>query len=159
MTALLRPGTTADAPTVAEIWHSGWLDGHKRFVPEELVALRTATSFLERSIRHVPLTTVAEVDGSIAGFTMIVADEVEQMYVSRGHRGGGIAQQLMDHAETTISAADHSHAWLAVVGGNERARAFYAKQGWHDEGPISYPAEGPEGPISVSAHRYVKDLG
>ena len=158
MSVVLRPAIAADAVAVAEIWHSGWLDGHQGFVPDELVALRTASSFLERSIRHVPLTTVAQVDGAIAGFTMIVVDELEQMYVSSDHRGAGIAQQLIAHAEMSISAAGHPRAWLAVVGGNERARAFYAKQGWLDAGPIEYSAEGPDGPIAVSAHRYEKAL-
>jgi hypothetical protein len=30
-------------------------------------------------------------------------------------------------------------AWLVVVRGNERAQAFYRRQGWADEGDLDYP--------------------
>ena len=45
-----------------------------------------------------------------------------------------------------------------VAAGNARARAFYERQGWVDEGPFTHDAPGPEGPIPVTAHRYVKTL-
>jgi hypothetical protein len=45
-----------------------------------------------------------------------------------------------------------------VVGGNIRARRFYERNEWVDEGPFDHRAEGPAGPIHVPAHRYVKRL-
>ena len=65
----------------------------------------------------------------------------------------------IDPGETRrIRDAGHASAWLAVVGGNARARAFYERQGWVDEGQFTHDAPGPEGPIPVTAHRYVKTL-
>jgi hypothetical protein len=46
-----------------------------------------------------------------------------------------------------------------VVGGNLRARRFYERCGWVDEGPFEHLAPGPGGPIRVPAHRYVKRVG
>lgn len=154
----IRTATHADAPAIADIWHAGWPDGHLGHVPEELVAVRTEESFRQRAAERVAVTVVAEVGGTVAGFTMVVDDEVEQVYVDASHRGSGVADALLADAEARIRAAGHSRAWLAVVAGNARARRFYERRGWVDEGPLVYPAEGPDGPIDVPAHRYVKDL-
>jgi putative acetyltransferase len=84
-------------------------------------------------------TTVAEVDGTVAGFIMVSGDEAEQVYVDRAFRGSGVAALLLTEAERQIAAGGYDVAWLGVVRGNERAQAFYAKQGWIDEGDFDYP--------------------
>jgi len=44
------------------------------------------------------------------------------------------------------------------VTGNARARRFYEREGWRDEGDVDNPVDGPEGPIAVPCRLYVKDL-
>ncbi len=151
----LRPATDADAPAVATIWHLGWRDGHLGHVPDELLAARTPESFFERAAQRTGDTTVADVDGAVAGFVMVVDDEVEQVYVSADHRGSGIAGALLAEAERQVQAGGHRQAWLAVVAGNARARRFYERSGWTDAGPFDYVATGG---ITVPSHRYVKAL-
>jgi putative acetyltransferase len=70
---------------------------------------------------------------------MVHEDEAEQVYVDRAFRGSGVASLLLTEAERQIAAGGHDVAWLVVVRGNERAQAFYAKQGWLDEGDYDYP--------------------
>lgn len=154
----LRRATPEDAPRIAEIWRVGWRDGHLGFVPEELVAARTDESFDTRAAARVGDTTVAVVDGAVAGFVMVVDDEVEQVYVSRDHRGQGVADALIAEAEAQVRANGHALAWLAVVAGNARARAFYERAGWRDEGPFDYAAAGDDGPIAVPCHRYTRSV-
>jgi len=154
----LRPATPEDAAEVAEVWWLGWRDGHLGFVPDELVSDRTEGSFLARATERVGDTTVAEVGGRVVGFVMVVEDEVEQVYVSREHRGTGVAGVLLGEAERRVRDGGHARAWLAVVAGNERARRFYERGGWSDGGEFVYAASGKDGPISVPAHRYEKDV-
>ena len=152
----VRRAIAADASSVAEIWRSGWHDGHTGNVPDELVAVRTDESFDVRAAERVGDTSVAVVGGDVVGFVMVVGDEVEQVYVSRDHRGSGIADVLLDSAERQVAANSHTVAWLAVATGNARARRFYERHGWVDEGEFPYPAQGPDGPIDVPCHRYTK---
>jgi GNAT superfamily N-acetyltransferase len=155
----LRPARPEDAPAIAAIWHLGWRDGHLGNVPAELTAARREDSFRTRAVRRIGDTTVAVVGGEVAGFTMVVGDEVEQVYVAAGHRGTGVADLLIEDAERQIRVAGHPTAWLAVVPGNARARRFYERRGWADAGPFDYAAEGERGSIPVPSHRYVKQLG
>jgi GNAT superfamily N-acetyltransferase len=127
-------------------------------VPDELVQARTEESFRDRATARVSETTVAVVDGEIAGFVIVVEDEVEQVYVSAAHRGTGVADVLMSEAERQVRANGHSKGWLAVVAGNARARAFYERAGWSDEGPVEYAAAAEGGPIAVPCHRYTKQV-
>jgi len=149
-------GVKPDA--IAEIWYRGWRDGHLGHVPDALVAVRTRESFAERAAVRVGDAVVAVVGDTVAGFTMVVEDEVEQVYVSADHRGAGVAGVLIEDAERRVEAAGYRRAWLAVVAGNARARAFYTRAGWRDDGPFEYLAHGPESPVSVPAHRFVKPL-
>lgn len=158
MTATLRPARAEDSGAVAEIWHQGWGDGHLGHVSDDLVALRTAESFRIRAAQRIPDTTVAVLDGAVAGFVMVVDDEVEQVYVARSHRGTPVSEVLLGEAERLVGSAGHPTAWLAVAAGNARARRFYERHGWTDEGLFDYVATSAEGPVVVPAHRYVKPL-
>jgi GNAT superfamily N-acetyltransferase len=150
---MLRPARPEDAPAVAEIWHHGWRDGHLGNVPDALTAVRTPGSFRVRAGERVADTVVAEVDGEVAGFIMVDGDEVEQVYVSAEHRGRGVAGVLLAEAERLVAAAGHERAWLAVVPGNARARRFYERSGWADDGLFDRYVGGT---IPVPCHRYVK---
>ena len=154
--AVVRPALGADAERVAAIWEEGWREVHPGEVPDALLAVRTSASFRERTTERLADTLVAEADGEVVGFTMTDRDEVDQVYVAPAGRGTGAATALLVAAEQGIRDAGHETAWLAVVGGNARARAFYERQGWVDEGEFTHDAPGPDGPISVTAHRYVK---
>lgn len=156
MTVRLRSATPADIDAIADIWHAGWRDGHLGFVPDALLEHRTLATFVGRVRERIGEFVAADIDGQIGGFVVLVDDEVEQIYVSGRHRGAGVAAMLMDHAMQTITDRGYGSAWLAVVGGNARARAFYAKQGWDDEGPFTYQAASASGPVDVIAHRYTR---
>jgi ribosomal protein S18 acetylase RimI-like enzyme len=154
----LRPARPEHAPAVAAIWRLGWRDGHLGHVPDELVAARTPESFATRAAEHLGVTVVALVGDAVAGFVMVVGDEVEQVYVAAAHRGSGVARGLLTAAEERVRANGHERAWLAVVAGNTRARRFYERSGWTDEGRFDHHAPGPSGPITVPAHRYTKTV-
>lgn len=153
---LLRPARPDDAATVAEIWRRGWHDGHDGLVPQALVDVRTAESFSTRAAERVADTVVAERGGKVVGFVMVVGDEVEQVYVDSRHRGSGLANGLIAEAERVVKANGHDVAWLAVVAGNGRARRFYERSGWVDQGPFAYAARVDDRTIDVACHRYTK---
>jgi ribosomal protein S18 acetylase RimI-like enzyme len=155
----VRPAAAADLAAIARIWREGWADGHEGHVPEALVAGRTPASFDERARERVDQTWVAERDGEVAGFVVVVEDEVEQVYLDRRWRGRGVAERLLRHAEAVIGQGGHRTAWLAVVAGNTRARRFYARLGWRDRGPFTYQAQTATGTFPVPAHRYEREGG
>lgn len=154
----MRPATDADVPVVAIIWYRGWRDGHEGHVADELVHARTEESFRERASVRVADTTVATVGEAVAGFVMVVDDEVEQVYVAHPHRGTGVAAALLVRAEELVAGNGHDAAWLAVVDGNARARRFYERNGWTDQGVIDYAAATEGGTVVVPAHRYAKHV-
>lgn len=141
---------------MADIWQHGWRDGHLGHVPAELVTARTPETFRTRAADRIHDAEVAVVAGTVAGFVMVVGDEVEQVYVASTHRGTGVAARLLARAEQLVAAGGHPEAWLAVAAGNARARRFYERNGWRDAGPFEYAAATTDGPISVPCHRYVK---
>jgi putative acetyltransferase len=155
---ILRPAREADVDDVARLWHTGWGDGHIGHVPDALVAHRTLPQFVARTRTRIDSMWVAEAGGRVVGFVVVKGDEVEQLYVDRPARGTGVAAELLRKGAAEIRHAGHPRAWLAVVAGNQRARAFYARLGWRDAGPMTYLAETEAGPFEVPTHRYEIDL-
>jgi len=155
-TPILRPGTAEDAAQVADIWHESWHLAHAGHVPDGLTAARTHAAFRERTPGRVDVTTVAEVDGRVVGFTILDGAELEQLFVTPEQRGSGVAALLLAHAEARIAETGHEVAWLAVVAGNDRARAFYAKHGWADEGDLPYPVTAGGQDFISPCRRYTK---
>jgi predicted cupin superfamily sugar epimerase/GNAT superfamily N-acetyltransferase len=152
----LRPARPDEAESIARIWDSGWHDGHDGHVPDELTAVRTPESFRTRAVARIPQTTVALVGGELAGFVVVHDDELEQVYVDSAHRGSGVAPALLAAGLRQVAVAGHDQAWLAVATGNSRARRFYEREGWSDDGLFDYAAEGPDGPIVVPNQRMVR---
>jgi GNAT superfamily N-acetyltransferase len=155
----IRPAVEADMAAVADLWHEGWHDGHAGHVPEGLTAARTLAAFHERTPSRVADTTVAVDDsGRLLGFVMVADDEVEQVFVGRAARGTGLALLLLSEAERQVAAAGHDAAWLAVVAGNARARAFYEKHGWSDSGDLPYEVTAGGERYVSPCRKYVKDV-
>ncbi len=61
-------------------------------------------------------------------------------------------------AERHVAAAGHEEAWLAVVAGNARARRFYEKHGWRDEGDLPYEVTAGGETFVSPCRRYVKKV-
>lgn len=99
----LRPARQEDVPDAARIWSEGWREAHLGNVPERLVAARTSGSIRDRSFDLLPVTTVADVTGEVAGFVVVEQDEVEQLYVGPRYRGAATASALLAEGERQIA--------------------------------------------------------
>ena len=152
---VVRAATPTDVEEIAAIWRLGWRDAHLGHVPDELVVARTPESFLSRAAQNLTQTAVADAGAIVIGFVTTAGDELEQLYLAKEQRGRGVARALLREGEHRIAALGHHRAWLAVVAGNTRARSFYARCGWNDDGLFLHDAPGG---ITVSAHRYTRTL-
>ena len=153
----MRAATPDDVDAIAAVWHEAWRDGHVGHVPDGLLPERTLDEFRRRVPQRIVTSTVAEDAGGVVGFVTVERDELEQLMVAGRARGTHIAARLLRAGEQQI-AEHHPTAWLSVVAGNARARRFYAREGWHDAGPIDYYAETSQGKMLVPSHRYEKTV-
>ena len=154
---MIRAAGAADMAAVADLWHEGWHDAHTGHVPAGLTTARTLEAFHARTPPRVADTSVAVSEsGDLLGFVMVVGDEVEQVFVGRSARGTDLAGLLLMEAERLVAAAGHEEAWLAVVDGNARARRFYEKHGWRDEGDLPYEVTAGGQTFVSPCRRYVK---
>lgn len=152
----VRPGAPCEAPAIARIWSVGWSEVHTGHVPEELARQRTRADLERLTDLRLERVTVAAIDEAVAGFVMVHDDEIEHLYVARGHRRLGVANALLGHAESVV-ARRFGLAWLAVVPSNRAARTFYERHDWTDAGPIEHRAALADGEVVlVRARRYEK---
>lgn len=94
---------------------------------------------------------VAEADGVLVGYTMLVhaepydpdvravvtarpATELSKVYVHPDHHGAGLAAQLVERSVAAARERGAVVVWLGVNQQNDRANRFYAKQGFERVG-------------------------
>jgi ribosomal protein S18 acetylase RimI-like enzyme len=153
----IRRAELADLDAISMIWAGGWKEVHEGRVPEALLAHRQVGELRRAAAARLDQTCVAARGRDVAGFVIVHRDEIEHLYVSKEARGAGAADMLLARAESLIAACS-SRAWLAVVGGNERARRFYERHGWRPDGGFVHQAKVANGTVPVPTERYEKQL-
>ncbi|WGI23001.1 GNAT family N-acetyltransferase [Amylibacter sp. IMCC11727] len=154
----IRAAQPEDHDALTEIWFNGWVESHAAHVPKELVEMRTRDSFHIRLVDMLETTLVSGPIGAPIGFCAIKNNEIYQMYVSPDGRGTGTASALISAGCDAIKAAGHDQARLDVIAQNPRARAFYEKMGWQNEGLQTVNVDTLDGPFPLDCIVMTKEL-
>ena len=92
------------------------------------------------------ITLLLEADGQLAGYAQlrfgaapacvvgVAPIELWRCYLAQQWHGMGLAQRLMAHVDEAAAARGALTLWLGVWERNERAKAFYRKEGFSDVG-------------------------
>jgi len=150
----VRDATPGDLDALATLWCEGWRDAHADLLPEALIRIRTLERFRARLDFHVRDLRVAVRRGAVAGFSLILGEELNQFYVARDARGSDVAAVLMADALTRFARAGVRRAWLACAIGNGRAARFYEKQSWRSAGVRTVDIVADEGVMPLDVWRY-----
>lgn len=107
-------------------------DALARVTPEQQVTVWRAR-FAGLPERHAGL--VVECDGVVVGFALAQLDlrsgaELNAIHVLPEQRGTGAGQALMNGVIDAFCQWGVAEAHLYVIAGNERAQAFYRRNGW-----------------------------
>lgn len=146
-----RGATAADLPAIDALFRKSFVAtfGHlyaaedlavflAKFTPEAWAADLADCSF-----------RVAEDDQGIAGYvkagaltlpaeTAAPSRELRQLYLAERAKGSGAAQALLDWAVDEARAEGADELWLSVYIDNHRAKRFYERNGFADQGPYFF---------------------
>ncbi len=146
----LRPATPADAEALAELGRDSFTAafGHL-YQPEDLVAFlaeyRTPEKFRAHLADPPTLVHVAEVDGRLAAYCLIVRGQhfaeqpeprperpvfISQLYCAAEMTGRGLGAALMDWAVAESRACGADALQLSVFSENFGAQRFYQRYGF-----------------------------
>jgi len=156
MTAIPRPSvraaTVLDAPELAAIHARSWQAAYLDLLPQDVFAqldLSNTPERWERALRAAEWpkagVMVAVPGPEMVGFarfaptrdegedTALVA-EIRQIYIAPEVWGKGLGKRLMSTALARLAASGYSQATLWVLDTNSRARRFYERCGWTQDG-------------------------
>jgi GNAT superfamily N-acetyltransferase len=168
---MIRPATAADALAIARVQVESWEGVYRGLMPDALIGSFTVENRTEQWERFFAspgarTAFVAEHDGVVgmasAGpargddVSPTLVGEVYAVYVLPGHWNHGHGRDLMEAATAGLAGQGFSEAILWVLKGNDRARHFYERAGWHLDGHTQVEVL-PEG--SLEEVRYGRDLG
>jgi ribosomal protein S18 acetylase RimI-like enzyme len=141
MTVEVRRARGEDALGIARVHVQGWREAYSHLVPAESLAKLSVDQRMLRWSELIPAERphiwVATDGDSVVGWASTSDGhsqdsprdlELEGIYVLASHYGTGAGQQLLD------AALGDAPAFLWVADDNPRARAFYARNGFHRDG-------------------------
>lgn len=158
MTATLRAATRDDVPALAELARASFVAafGHL-YQPEDLAAFlaeyRTPAKYLEHLADPPTLIQLAEVDGRLAAYCLIVRghrfaeqDEprperpvfVSQLYCAPDMTGRGLGAALIEWAIAEGRAWNADALQLSVFSENHGAQRFYRRYGFGKVADIDF---------------------
>lgn len=122
---MVRKFQTGDLDRVSEIWLEANLQAHN-FIPGQywegqLEAVRTL-------LPRAELYVWQDGDGAAQGFIGLNGEHIEGLFVRPPAQSRGIGRALLDRAKDT-----HSRLTLNVYRKNDRAAAFYRREGFRIE--------------------------
>jgi ribosomal protein S18 acetylase RimI-like enzyme len=155
MSITIRAGVATDAAVLAELAARTFRETFAADNRPEDMALHTAqaygTSQQKRELDDPEVSTLlVEVDGELAGYAQLRSGvapacvtgeapvELWRFYIARQWHGRGVAQALMRRVESDAYRRGGRTLWLGVWERNERAKAFYNKNGFTDVGSHTF---------------------
>lgn len=120
---MIRGFTPKDTPRIMEIWLAASREAHS-FIP--ITYWEATAPLVEQEILPRAQTTVFEAQGEVIGFlSLIEGDHIGALFVAPEHQGQGVGSALMEQCK-----AGKELLTLAVYRKNQRAVAFYQRQGF-----------------------------
>ncbi|MDT7797563.1 MAG: hypothetical protein QOI78_996 [Actinomycetota bacterium] len=132
-------------------------------MPEDYLARLSAearaASWSRRIGGNVGRVLVAEDEGTVAGFAAYGRDEGQlyALYLLPRFWGRGLGRSLHDRVVEDLTAAGRDSAVLWVLSANERAKAFYVRQGWAPDGATQAETVD-EGRVTLEEARFRRPL-
>ena len=146
----IRAPSPAEVAAAADVLTEAGVEAWGDFLGEDRIRVATAGA------RH-PVDLVAVDDGGVLGFVAWDerTGEILRLYTHPRAWGRGAGRALLDAALDALRTAGVRRAWLNTEGRNARARRFYERHGWREEGP---PRVRDWHGAQLVEPRYVRDL-
>lgn len=176
----IRPEEDGDVDAVARVQVRAWQAGYAGIMPADVLAALDADAWARRRrgrrAAGGPFATlVAELDGTVVGFTTVgpyrhgqdnadldpAYGEILALYVEPARWGTGVGPELLRRGCAVLSAEGFLEVRLWVLADNLSARRFYERAGLVADGERSVyrvrrPADQP--PVDLAEVRYARRL-
>jgi GNAT superfamily N-acetyltransferase len=151
---VIRPSGRDEAETHFAVQRAACIDAFPDIFPPDLYPFPD-DAVRERWLNASGTVLVVERDGTVAGVAAVESCWLNGFYVIPAYWGTGVAEEL--HAAAVALQPDCGELRLWVLEGNRRARRFYEKHGWLQNGETRV-VEYPPHPIDVG-YSYARGVG
>ncbi|MBR0711926.1 GNAT family N-acetyltransferase [Bradyrhizobium liaoningense] len=146
---MIRRAHASDISRVAALYHAVWHETQAPFMPHAEIIRRSMEFFMERMTALLHSTLVTELNEEVVALSAWRGQLLGQLFVAMPHRGTRVASSLLTASEIEMAKGGIAEAELHCVVGNERARRFYERMGWHHKAKIMEQVAGEQGQVDV----------
>ena len=128
---IIRALQPAEQEAVARLFHAVWHETQGPLQDPRVAAFRNLEFFAGRVRERAPRTLVAHEGNQLAGFACWSGSRFNSLFVGREFRRHGTGAALLAAAEAEMEKSAPHPFNLTCICGNEAARRFYERHGWH----------------------------
>ncbi len=142
MKFLIRPATDLDDEAILHCLAAAFAEARDRYTAEAYADTVLTPEALAARRRHMTVLAAVNPEGHVIGtvaYEAVSAEEghIRGMAILPAHRGHGVAQTLLDHAEQGIRAAGCRRVSLDTTSPLQRAIALYERNGYRPTGKVT----------------------
>ena len=121
---IVRAAGQGDIAAVALVAAASYAAAFADILEPDILASYDPAFFTRRFTAALGQLRVAELDGAIAGFSLVTGRHLDMLFIAPGAQGKGVGQALLADAEARGTAS------LESFRDNHPARRFYEQFGW-----------------------------
>lgn len=148
-----RDATPEDAPALARLGARSFFETFGHLYDPADLALFLQSHAVSEWVKQLAdpefAVRVGEADGQLAAYAKVGppslpfeprghSTEIRQFYILKPWHGTGASKTLMEWALAEARKRGAEHLYLSVFTDNHRARRFYARYGFVEEGPYKF---------------------
>ena len=156
-TFTIRPAVEADAPAVLNCLSQAFAEYRNNYTEEGFLDTVLTPETLKHRMRHMAIfVAVREGDGMVVGTVACGLatpreGHLRGMAVLPDCQGSGVAERLLERAETELRTGKCLHVTLDTTAPLQRAIRFYERHGYQPSGKVGDF-------FGMPLYEYVKDL-
>jgi ribosomal protein S18 acetylase RimI-like enzyme len=132
MNTLIRAAVASDLPALIALSRRTIDASYRSFLGDETVAAFLDSGAADRYVAdNMERCTLLTCDGEIAGFSVCQGNTIDLMMIDYARHRQGLGTELLCHVEETLFQR-HEKLRLESFEANEKANAFYRKNGWRE---------------------------
>ncbi len=126
----IRRAAVTELEPVVDLVHDAWREVYGHHLPLPLVNGHSRSETADLVLSGADGRWVATAGGRLSGYCSVIANCVDQLWVSRRQRRRGIGGALLDQALASIHQRGYEFAQAGIEDFNTQARDFLEGRGW-----------------------------
>ncbi|MGJ8528507.1 N-acetyltransferase family protein [Maritalea sp.] len=154
----IRVAKPGELTSLSAFYHKIWHETQAPYQHPDIAKFRDVRFMQARIDEFYPNIIVAVEAANIIGLIVAHDSRISQLFIDKEFRRQKLGEKLLALGEAKLAAEGTIIASLNCLTGNENARRFYERNGWHVERELKKTGQTHKGDVAINVWEMMKRL-